>query len=259
MEDQMKTSGIKLGSLILFAAMLLLCVAVVVKVAKPQDAKAQGSKGAPVKCVDAPVTSVLQLTGDLTQSTNYRIEGDGLGPYYNGVDSVTSIIQAANCTGGVTGDWELNAIDSTTRPFLIDLRQPVPNSGAQQIFTYQYVPARVIVKCGYYAISGGFPAMSLNQTLSCPAFVHFTYAGTDYRLSMTSNGQPSYPETNDVQVSCRAVNSSTNKCAAWTVFPITQAGGAVQSIARLEKFGKSGSLTNFGDFYTTFLFNVTNP
>jgi hypothetical protein len=214
-----------------------------------------------VKCVDAPVTSIVQVTGDLTQSTNYRIEGDGLGPYYNGVNSVTSIIQGANCTSGVWGDWELDASNSTTRPFLIDLRQPVPNSGAQQIFTYQYVPARVIVKCGGYAIAGGFPAMSLNQTLSCAAFVRFTYAGTSYRLAMTSgaNVQTNYPETNNVQVTCTAVSGSTNKCAAWTIFPITQTGGAVQNIARLEKFPKNGSPINFGDFYTTFLFNVTNP
>ena len=252
----MRTPKKKLATLVAFTA---LCLSVtLVKVAKPQNANAQSNKGASVKCVDAPVTSVLNLTGDITQSTNYRIQGDGLGPYYNGFDSVSSIIQGANCTTGVWGDWELNALNSTTRPFLIDLRQPVPNSGAQQIFTYQYVPGRVIVKCGGYANSGGFPAMSLNQTLSCPAFVHFTYAGTDYRLSMSSNGQPSCAETNDLQVSCTAVNSS-NKCAAWTVFPITQTGGAVQSIARLEKFGNGGKLSSLGDFYTTFLFNVTNP
>ena len=248
------------GSLIAFVGVLLLCVPGAVKVGKPQESKAS-SKGAPVKCIDAPVTSALQLTGDITQSTNYRIEGDGLGPYFNGVDSVSSIIQGANCTTGVWGDWELDASSSTTRPFLIDLRQPVPNSGAQQIFTYEYVPARVIVKCGGYANAGGFPAMSLNQTLSCAAFVRFTYAGTSYRLAMTAgaNVQTNYPETNNVQVSCTAMSSSTNKCAAWTVFPITQADGAVQNIARLEKFSKNGSAVNFGDFYTTFLFNVTNP
>ena len=255
----MKNTSRKLGSLIAFVA-LMLSVPALVNVVTPQSARTQAAKAAPVKCVDAPVTSILQVAGDLTQSTNYRIEGDGLGPYFNGFDSVSSIIQGANCTSGVWGDWDLNAIDSPTRPFLIDLRQPVPNSGAQPIFAYQYVPARVIVKCGGYANNGGFPAIGLNQTVSCPSFVRFTYAGISYRLAMTSNGDPTYPETNDVQVTCTAVNSS-GKCAAWIVFPITQPDGAVQSIARLERYGNGGKLSNLnlGDFYTTFLFNVTNP
>ena len=257
----MKSSKKLVGSILAVVGMLLLFMPGLVKVGKPQSAGQGAKTAAPVKCIDAPVTSTLQITGDLNQSDNYRIEGDGLGSYFNGANSVTSIIQAANCTTGVSGDWELNAMSSTTRTFLVDLRQPVPNSGAQQIFSYTFVPARVIVKCGYFAIAGGFPAMSLNQTLSCPAFVRFTYAGTDYRLAMSSgsNVQPDYPETNNVRVSCTAVNSSSNKCIAWTVNPITQAGGEVRSIARLEEFGKGGKLTNLGNFYTTFLFSVTNP
>ncbi|HEY6242842.1 MAG TPA: hypothetical protein VIX17_02780 [Pyrinomonadaceae bacterium] len=219
------------------------------------------SPTAPAKCYDAPVTSVLNLTGDITQSTNYRVEGDGLGPYFNGVDSVSSIIQGANCTSGVWGDWELDASNSPTRKFLIDLRQPVPNTGAQQIFAYQYVPARVIVMCGGYAIAGGFPALSLNQTVSCAAFVRFAYGSNSYRLAMTSgpNVQTNYPETNNVLVSCTATSSSNGKCIAWTVYPTTQPGGSAQSIARLEDMTKGAKQTNLGDFYTSFLFNVTNP
>jgi hypothetical protein len=254
----MSTSKIRFSPLITLVAVLLFCVPGLVK---PQDAKAQGNKSAPVKCVDAPVTSTLNITGDISQSTNYRVQGDGLGQYFDNVSSVSSIIQAANCTGGVTGDWILDTLSSPTRAFLIDLRQPVPNTGAQPIFQYQYVPSRVIVKCGGYANDGGFPAMSLNQTLSCAAFVSFQWGGTKYRLSMTSgaNVQTDYPETNNAQVLCTAVSGSTNKCAAWTVFPITQADGSVENIARLEKFGNGGKITNLGDFYTTFLFNVTNP
>jgi hypothetical protein len=257
----MNPSKNKFGSLVALMA-LMLGVPGFAKYARAQEPTAQSTKqAAPVKCVDAPVTSTLQLTGDVTQSTNYLIEGDGLGSYFNGVDSVSSIIQAANCTGGVAGDWILDTLSSPTRTFLIDLRQPVPASNAQPIFTYQYVPSRVIVKCGGYANSGGFPAMSLNQTLSCAAFVSFQWGGTKYRLSMTSgaNVQTDYSETNNAQVSCTALSFSSNQCAAWTVFPITQPGGSVQNVARLEKFGNGGKITNLGDFYTTFLFNVTNP
>jgi hypothetical protein len=255
----MKISKDRFVSLMTLVAVLLVGGPGFVKSARPQGSKAQTNNGGPVKCVDAPVTSTLQITGDISQSTNYRVQGDGLGQYFDNVSSVSSIIQAANCTGGVTGDWILDTLSSPTRAFLIDLRQPVPGSGAQPIFTYQSLPSRVIVKCGYYAISGGFPAMSLNQTLSCPAFVSFQWGGTKYRLVMSSgaNAQPDYPETNNVQVSCNAVSSSTNKCVAWTVSPITQAGGAVQSIARLEEDGKK--VLDLGDFYTTFIFNVANP
>ena len=38
-----------------------------------------------------------------------------------------------------------------------------------------------------------------------------------------------------------------------------QAGGTVQNVAQLQQGSKSGKWTNFGDFYLTFNFNVTNP
>jgi hypothetical protein len=253
----MKSSKNSITILILSLAIALLLLPGLLKGGKPQEAKVQGGTQ---NCSDAPVTSTLQITGQVTQSSNYRIEGDGLGSYNNGVNSVSSIIQAANCTGGVSGDWILDATTSTTRTILIDLRQPVPGSGAQQIFSYEYLPARIIVKCGYYAIAGGFPAMKLNQTLSCPSEVRILFGGSTYRLAMTSgaNAQPDYPETNNVQVACTAVSSATNQCVAWTVFPITQAGGTVENVARLQQIQKNG-WANLGDFYVTFLFYVTNP
>ena len=256
----MKPSKKNVSIVFAFVTLLSLCALSFVGPAITRTVNAKGTTAA-TKCTDAPVTSVLNLTGDITQSTNYRVEGDGLGPYFNRVDSVSSIIQGANCTSGVWGDWELDAASSPTRRFLVDLRQPVPGTGAQQIFTYQYVPARVIVKCGGYAIAGGFPALSLNQTVSCAAFVRFVYGSNSYRLAMTSgpNVQTNYPETNNVLVSCTAISSSNGKCAAWTVYPTTQPGGAVQSIARLEDMTKGAKQTNLGDFYTSFLFNVTNP
>jgi hypothetical protein len=144
---------------------------------------------------------------------------------------------------------------------LIDLRAPVPNSGAQQIFAWQLVPTRIIVKC-HESINGSFLAIQLNQTVSCPTFVSFLYAGTEYRLVMSSGpgaATADYTETNNSQVTCTAVNGSS-QCNAWTVLPITQAGGAVQNVARLQKASKNGAFsTNLGDFYLTFNFNVTNP
>ena len=211
---------------------------------------AQGGRTQP----DVSVTSTLNITGDIVSKTNYRVEGDsGSGIYDNGVSSVSSILQ------GSSGDWVLDSTTSKTRTVLVDLRAPVPNSGAKLIFAYESLPTRVIVKC-HEAITGSFPAMKLNQTLSCPTGISFTYAGTQYGLIMSSgpNSDVDYVETNNLQVTCTAASSTTDLCIGWTITPIQQAGGTVENIARLRQPLKGG-YANLGDFYLTFRFNVTNP
>jgi hypothetical protein len=209
---------------------------------------------------DIPVTSTLNATGSVTPNpgTNYRIQNDGNGQYFDGVTGVSSILQ-----GGINSasrDWILDTrLTTTTRTVLIDLRAPVPNSGAVQIFSWQPVPTRIIVKC-LLTLSGSFPAIPLNQTVSCPMFVSFLYGGTEYRLVMSSAPGTSadFPETNNARVTCNAANAS-NQCTAWTVLPITQADGTVQDVARLQTASKSGKWSDSGDFYMTFNFTVTNP
>jgi len=211
----------------------------------------QGGKSQP----PPSVTSTLNITGDIVSGTNYRIQGDELGSYYNGESSVSSTLQSPS------GDWVLDTTSSGTRTVLIDLRDPVPNSGAQQIFAYENLSARIIIKCSE-AIIGSFPAMKLHQTLSCPTGISFTYLGTQYGLMMSSgpNSDIDYAETNNPQVTCTAVSSTTNQCVAWTITPIQQAGRTVENIARLRKPLKcAGCFAGLGDFYLTFLFNVTNP
>ena len=207
---------------------------------------------------DIPVTSALNTTGSVTPNpgTNYRVEGDGNGQYYNGVSSVSSILQGG--LNGASRDWILDTRSSPTRTVLVDLRTPVPNSGATPLFSWQLLPTRIIVKC-HETLVGSFPAIQLNQTVSCPMFVHFVFAGNDYRLVMSSGPGTSidYPETNNAQVTCTAVNSS-NQCTAWTVLPITQADGTVRNIARLEALCRHCPAAS-GDFYLTFNFNVTDP
>ena len=157
-----------------------------------------------------------------------------------------------------SGDWILDTRSSTTRTALVDLRSPVPNGGAQAPFAWQDVPVRIIAQC-HVALAGSFSAMALNQTLSCPMFVRFTYAGTDYRLAMSTGPSLAidYTETNNALVTCNAVTSGN--CVNWTIAPTTQAGGAVENVARLQRFGNGGKLTNLGDFYVTFNFTITNP
>jgi hypothetical protein len=205
---------------------------------------------------DIPVTSILNDIGDVTLSTNYRVQSDTVSSsYFNGVNSVSSILQGAQNTP--SRDWILDTRSSTTRTVLIDLRAPVPNSGATLLFAWELLPTRIIVKC-HETLSGSFPAIHLNQTVSCPMAVRFTFAGADYHLVMSSGPGAviNYPETNDALVTCTAVNAS-GQCNAWTIFPITQADGTVQNIARLESLTK-GAVAK-GDFYLTFNFNVTNP
>ena len=206
---------------------------------------------------DIPVTTVLNITGSIMPDpgTNYRVEGDGIGSYNDGVASVSSILQGG--LNSATRDWVLDTRSSTTRTALIDMRTPVPNSGAVPVFRWEYLPTRIIVKC-HEAISGSFPAIQLNQTVACPDFVRFVFAGNDYRYVMSSGPGASvnYPETNNALVTCTAVDAS-KACNAWTVRPITQSDGTVQNVARLERLGHKGA--TLGDFYVTFSFEITNP
>ncbi len=235
----MKNSKANLYVLVTLAA-LLLCLTTL-----DIGRNAQAGRTSP----DTPVTSTLEITGAITSGSNYRIQGDGLGAYFNGVSSVSSILQ------GPSGDWVLDTTGSETRTVLIDLRARVPNSGAQQIFAYENLPMRIIVKC-HEAITGSFPAMKLNQTLSCPTGIAFTYAGTQYGLIMSSGpgSDVDYAETNNPQVTCTAVNSTSNQCIGWTIACIP----AGENIARLRKPFRGG-YANLGDFYLTFQFNVTDP
>jgi hypothetical protein len=86
---------------------LLACAATVISVCVigGTTPNAQGSKGTP----DVVVTSTLDTAGDIVSSTNYRIQGDGLGSYFNGASSVSSILQSPS------GDWVLDTTSSKTR------------------------------------------------------------------------------------------------------------------------------------------------
>jgi hypothetical protein len=211
-------------------------------------ALAQGSQPQP----NVPVTSILNDTGVVTAGTNYQIESDGAGSYFNGVASVSSILQ------GSSGDWVLTS--SSTQTILVDLRQPVPNSGAAPPFAWQLLPARIISKC-HEALAGSFPAMTLSQTLSCPTAISFQYGGNSYGLMMASgpNSDINYAETNDPLVTCTSVDGS-NHCNRWTVLPIRQPDGTIKNIARLRKAIKGNNNFAFlGDYYLSFSIEVTNP
>ncbi len=239
---------LSLGTVFVLAAAVLLILA------QGSGVPTHGKGGFP----DIPVTSTLNVTGSVTPDpgSNYRVEGDGNGQYLDNVSAVSSILQGA--INNPSRDWILDTRGSATRTALVDLRAPVPGSGATQLFSWQLLPVRIIAKC-HEALAGSFPAIQLNQTVSCPLFVRFTFAGNDYHLAMSSGPGAStgFPETNNAQVTCTSVNAS-NQCNAWTIAPITQANGVVENVARMETLCKHCPVGS-GDFYLTFNFNVTNP
>ena len=110
---------------------------------------------------NVPVTSTLQGAGPFSIPT-YRIQSDLLGPYQNGVDSIISILQ------GCSGDWLFDTGGSTSRTVLIDLRDPVRNSGATPPFAYQYLPPRIIAKA-HETTAGSIMGMhGLNSSILSP-------------------------------------------------------------------------------------------
>jgi hypothetical protein len=211
-------------------------------------APVQGGKPNP----DLPVTSTLTDAGSVVDGTNYRIQSDGNGSYFNGVASVESIIQ------GALGDWVLDASASTSRSVLVDFRDPAPGSSTSNApFEWQLIKARFISKCSLLQ-SGGYLSMAAGSTMNCPLHAAFTFGGASYRLTMNpaNDGATSY-----AQVTCNAVNAS-GKCNNWTVTPVTQADSSVRSIAVLLRDttvkGKT-TTTNLGYFYMTFQIGLTNP
>jgi len=214
------------------------------------------TSGTSKPCISGyPVTSTIQGAGPFSTPT-YRIQSDLLGPYQNGVDSVVSLLQCG-------GDWLLTTAGST-RTTLIDLRDPVPNSGATPPFAYQYIGTRIIAKA-HETTTGSILGMhGLNSTILSPLSAAFDYSGGSYGLRMNPLN---WPQTNYAVVTCTGVvdptNPSTSQCNQWTITPsVTQPDGELKNIAHLERLvtvkGQTTS-ENRGDYYISFSIAITNP
>jgi hypothetical protein len=80
------------------------------------------------------------------------IQSDGLGSYFNGVGGVTSFLTTNGYNGIVWGDWQFDALSSTTRLVSISFASPiqVANGGTaipNPPFTIKNVRAHVEDKC----------------------------------------------------------------------------------------------------------------
>lgn len=206
------------------------------------------------------VTSTIDGTGPLADSTvfNYRIQSDLLGSYRDGVNSVVSQLQSG-------GDWQLNALASTTRSLLIDFRDPVPNSNPSPPFLLGQLPAKIETKSYVLYGNGKVSGMKgLNSTLISPLLLRFDLNGNTYRMWMNS---VNYPQTNYALVTCTGVadpiNPSTSQCNQWRIEPsVTQPDGQRKNISKLVRFYTLRGKTieeDHGDFYMSFSIFVTNP
>jgi hypothetical protein len=209
---------------------------------------------------NTPVATTLHDTGDITLSTNHRLQSDGLGPYSSFVgskDTVESIIQTESTC---CQDWELDLGGSRTRSFVVDLREPLaPNTGAGRPFDWNYVPGRFIVKC-HVVFPPGFPGMVVGQVLECPMSMSFPIPGstsTYWRVNFNVVGDP---QTDSVRVECLGVDGA-GKCNDWTITPSGLHDGAANNVGRLEKVFFKGHTQpqSFGNYMMSFSVRVTAP
>jgi hypothetical protein len=206
-----------------------------------------------------PLTSTLAGAGYDPDPTlaNYRIQGDLLGDYHDGVDSVVSQMQG----GG--GDYELSTLGSPTRKLLLDFRDPA-STGTTPPFQVQTNPARVVTQTfTRYSSQRPYNMTGLDSTLVSPLVWRFDLPNGDtYRIWMDS---VRYPGTNDALITCTGVvdpaNLYTSQCNQWKIEPIvTQPIG--KNIGRLVRFYTSRGKTieePHGDFYMSFSIGTKNP
>lgn len=207
-----------------------------------------------------PVTTTIAGAGVIADPTvfNYRIQSDLLGPYADGVSSVSSEIQ----TGG---DWRLDTLASTTRTLMFDFRDPVPGSNPNAPFMVANFPGMIETKSYLLYGNGKVAAMAgLNSTLLTPLLMRFDLNGSIHRIWMNSQ---TYPQTNYAVVTCTGVvdpnNPGTSQCNRWRIEPsVTQPDGQLKNIAKLVRVTTSKGKTtetDLGNFYLSFLIEITNP
>jgi hypothetical protein len=220
---------------------------------------------------DLPVTaSILDFDAS---NVPYFIQSDGLGSYQSGVSGVQSVLQTSANYAWLLNTYNSSFTASAGRNAVITLTPANQQSATAKLPSFwtswgTYLePARFItqgVNCPLLTIRPGSP-------IHCPLLIRFgpaTSVGKGifyYRLDMT-HGLFNDPESQEVQVSCNAVNSAGN-CYDWFVDsapPLSENGGVATNrvVAQLTKVTSQScclSFENEGDFYLTFHIRVTNP
>jgi len=219
-----------------------------------------GLAGNPHGSSDIPVTTNVSDVD--SNGFPVIIGSDGLGPYLNGVDGVTSVLAAAAYNGLTNGDWQFNKGGSTIRVSNYtfneaDAVQPGdPHYQAPANPPYwgsQLHQAHMEVKCT--AVFNDMLTMAAGTTFTCPLLTTFTWNSSSYytlhpALSFTHDA-----ETTDVQVHCNTADS--RGCNDWFIDPI----GLGQAVGRLilHTTVHKDVATDEGDFYMRFHIHITRP
>ena len=209
--------------------------------------------GKPGNVPEVIVVSTVAGSGVLADPTvpNYRLQSDLLGDYYNGVDQVTSHLQAGPIGSG-GGDYEMATSASTVRKLTLDLREPY-DANANPPFAYTALPARIIVKCHLVSPESIGGMRGLNTTLICLMNVSFDLGKDHYVLTMNRGA---YPDVNDALVTCTEVSGNpadpNAPCTAWTVDPSVIDSTGARNLARLVRSLKGGGLEDRGRYYMRF-------
>ncbi|HEY6930134.1 MAG TPA: hypothetical protein VJA66_10695 [Thermoanaerobaculia bacterium] len=219
-----------------------------------------GRAGNPHAGSDIPVTTIISDAD--SNGLSVIIGSDGLGPYLNGVDGVTSVLSAAAYNGLGNGDWQFNKANSTIRVSnytfnQADAVQPGdPHYQAPANPPYwgsQLHMSHMEVKCT--AVFNSMLTMAAGTTFTCPLVTTFTQdSGTDYTLRPALSFTGLAEET-DVQVHCNTADSGG--CNDWFIDPINLG----EAVGRLEKHTTVHKpvTTDEGDFYMRFHFHITRP
>ena len=221
--------------------------------------------GFPKQASDVPVTtSLADVDGT---NTAYYVQSDGSGAYKNGVNSVTSILVANGYNQIVDGDWRLDLSTSTSRTLRItfDTANAVqpgdPHYQAPANPPYgetEFEAARMENQCTLD--KHDMLTMKAGDSFQCRTLIRFPGPGSAiYRLRMDNT---SYPETNNVQVSCNSADSGG--CNDWFIdpIPVVNPDGSTspgKACARLNFYPPHSPITDDGDFYLTFHIHVTRP
>jgi hypothetical protein len=209
------------------------------------------------------IVVVSYLANNAPTATTYNIQGDGkntnvagLSAYYDGIDNVSSILNANTYNRMPVGDWQLSMLNSTARSVRVNLTGAGLNGvTAPDLFNQGQgpgLPARLIENCTMIPLD--ITQIVMGQTIQCPGW--FAFNTSDPNLSYGLGLNPTNdPMTTNLSIACVS-NSATGHCNYWTVDP--PAGGPAVGRLLQTVYSKSGkgTTTVLGYFNLTFHFEI---
>ena len=202
-----------------------------------------GGGGGTPPAKDTPVVTTIS-------DGTYNIQSDGLGSYFNGVNSVISILQSS------LGDLEFDEYSSSSRKIFVNLNDPASPDAFNPFgpIGSGIVRGRIIAKASL-SFSGGLPAMQGVGTQILSQFsVGFRVYSTpkkykQYRLAMNPSD---HPGTDPALITCTSVTAGTNACSGWHIEPSGVHNGVQKNLAVFEDVTDAVSPIFLGYYYVTF-------